>query len=215
MHDHRDPARRPGIPMPRGLYLITPDEPDDARLMERTEPLLAHAACLQYRNKRAPAAQRRQQADALRSLCAMRGIPFLVNDDAALAAAVGADGVHLGEHDGAIATARALLGNDAIVGASCYDDIQRARVATAQGADYLAFGAFFASATKPDARRASIGLPAAARPLGLPLVAIGGITPDNAPTLLAAGIDMIAVISGVFDALDPVAAARAYAACFH
>jgi len=215
MHDHRDPARRHGIPMPRGLYLITPDEPDDARLMERTEPLLAHAACLQYRNKRAPAAQRRQQADALRSLCAMRGIPFLVNDDAALAAAVGADGVHLGEHDGAIATARALLGNDAIVGASCYDDIQRARVATAQGADYLAFGAFFASATKPDARRASIGLPAAARPLGLPLVAIGGITPDNAPTLLAAGIDMIAVISGVFDALDPVAAARAYAACFH
>ena len=215
MHDHSDPARRHAIPMPRGLYLITPDEPDDARLVVRTEPLLAYAACLQYRNKRAPALQRRQQADALRSLCAMRGIPFLVNDDAALAAAVGADGVHLGEHDGAIATARALLGNDAIVGVSCYDDIQRARVAAAQGADYLAFGAFFASATKPDARRAPIDLPAAARPLGLPLVAIGGITPDNAPALLAAGIDMLAVISGVFDAPDPVAAARAYAACFH
>lgn len=215
MHDHSDPARQHGTPMPRGLYLITPDEPDDARLVQRTELLLAHAACLQYRNKRAPAVQRRQQADALRSLCAMRGIPFLVNDDAALAAAVGADGVHLGEHDGAIATARALLGNGAIVGVSCYDDIERARVAAAQGADYLAFGAFFASRTKPDARRAPIDLPAAARPLGLPLVAIGGITPDNAPTLLAAGIDMVAVISGVFDAPDPVAAARAYAACFH
>ena len=215
MHDHSDPARRHAIPMPRGLYLITPDESDDTRLVQRTEPLLAHAACLQYRNKRAPALQRRQQADALRSLCAMQGIPFLVNDDAALAAAVGADGVHLGEHDGAIATARALLGNEAIVGVSCYDDIQRARVAAAQGADYLAFGAFFASATKPDARRASIDLPAAARPLGLPLVAIGGITPDNAPALLAAGIDMLAVISGVFDAPDPVVAARAYAACFH
>jgi len=215
MHDHSDPARRHAIPMPRGLYLITPDEPDDARLVERTEPLLAFAACLQYRNKRAPALQRRQQADALRSLCAVRGIPFLVNDDAALAATVGADGVHLGEHDGAIATARALLGNEAIVGVSCYDDIQRARVAAAQGADYLAFGAFFASATKPDARRAPIDLPAAARSLGLPLVAIGGITPDNAPALLAAGIDMLAVISGVFDAPDPVVAARAYAACFH
>jgi thiamine-phosphate pyrophosphorylase len=211
MHDDNDPPRRP---LPRGLYLITPDEPDDDHLVARIEPVLAYAACLQYRNKRAPAAQRRRQADALRRLCANRGIPFLVNDDAALAATVGADGVHLGEHDGAIATARALLGNDAVIGISCYDDLGRARAAAAQGADYLAFGAFFASTTKPGARRASMDLPAAARPLGLPLVAIGGITPDNAPTLLACGIDMVAVISGVFDAEDPVAAARAYAACF-
>lgn len=216
MYDHSDPVRRHGATtMPRGLYLITPDEPDDVRLVARTEPLLAHAACLQYRNKRATPERRRRQADALRALCAMHGIPFLVNDDAALAAAVGADGVHLGEHDGAIPTARALLGNEAIVGVSCYDDIHRARVAAAQGADYLAFGAFFHSHTKPDARRAPMDLPAAARPLGLPLVAIGGITPDNARSLLAAGIDMVAVISGVFDAPDPVAAARAYAACFH
>jgi thiamine-phosphate pyrophosphorylase len=215
MHDDNDPAPQANMAMPRGLYLVTPDEPDDSRLLARVAPVIVHAACLQYRNKRGGTAQRRPQADALRSLCASRGIPFIVNDDAALAAAVGADGVHLGRHDGAIATARALLGNNAIIGVSCYDDIARAREAAAQGADYLAFGAFFASPTKPGARRASMELPAAARPLGLPLVAIGGITPDNAPALVAAGVDMIAVISGVFDAVDPVAAAGAYAACFN
>ena len=200
--------------MASGLYLVTADEADDARLLARVEPLLAHAACLQYRNKRAPSAQRRRQADALRDACARHDVPFIVNDDPALAAAVGADGVHLGEHDGAIVAARALLGNDAIIGVSCYDDIALARAAAAQGADYLAFGAFFPSPTKPNARRASPELARAARHLGLPLVAIGGITPDNAPALLAAGIDLVAVISGVFDAPDPLAAARAYAACF-
>jgi thiamine-phosphate pyrophosphorylase len=211
MHDDSVPNR---WPMPRGLYLITPDELDDGRLIARTEPVLPHAACLQYRNKRAPTAQRRRQADALRALCSRQGVPFFVNDDAAFAAAVGADGVHLGEHDGAIATARALLGNDSIIGISCYDDIARARAAAAQGADYLAFGAFFASPTKPATRRASVDLLHEARPLGLPLVAIGGITPENARALVESGVDMVAVISGVFDAEDPVAAARAYAACF-
>ena len=200
--------------MASGLYLITPDETDDARLLARVEPLLAHAACLQYRNKRAPAAQRGRQAGALRDACSRRGVPFIVNDDAGLAASVGADGVHLGEHDGAIAAARALLGNDAIIGVSCYDDIALAGIAAEQGADYLAFGAFFPSPTKPHARRASLELVHGARAFALPLVAIGGITPDNAPALVAAGIDLVAVISGVFDAPDPIAAARAYSACF-
>lgn len=198
----------------RGLYLITPDEIDDARLLACVRPLLPHAACLQYRNKRADATRRRRQADGLRALCAQAGVPLIVNDDSALAAAVGADGVHLGEHDGAVATARALLGGEAIVGVSCYDSPSRAFEAAAQGADYIAFGAFFPSPTKPSARRASIQLLSQSGRLGLPRVAIGGITPDNAPALVAAGADLVAVLSGVFDAPDPVAAARAYAACF-
>jgi thiamine-phosphate pyrophosphorylase len=198
----------------RGLYLITPDELDDARLLARVRPLLPYASCLQYRNKRAEAGQRRRQVDQLLSLCRDTGTPLLVNDDAGLAAQTGADGVHLGEHDGTIAAARTLLGADAIIGVSCYDDASLARIAAAEGADYIAFGAFFASSTKPSARRASIGILRQRHAPGLPQVAIGGITPDNARTLIAAGADLIAVISGVFDAPDPVAAARAYAACF-
>ena len=176
--------------------------------------MLPHAACLQYRNKRATAPQRLEQGDALRALCTAAGIPLIINDDASLAAAVGADGVHLGEHDGAVAAARALLGQDAIIGVSCYDDLRRAFDAAAQGADYLAFGAFYPSTTKPLATQAPLDLLQRARAIGLPQVAIGGITPENARFVIAAGADMTAVISGVFDAPDPVAAARAYAACF-
>lgn len=208
---------RPGSPraaLLRGLYLITPDEPDDGRLLARVAPVIAYAACLQYRNKLASPPQRLRQADALRTLCTQAGVPLIVNDDAALAVSTGADGVHLGEHDGAVAAARALLGNDAIVGVSCYDDIRLALGAVAEGADYLAFGAFFASPTKPLARRAAPDLLQRARVTGLPLVAIGGISPDNARAVIAAGADMVAAISGVFGASDPVAAARAYAACF-
>ena len=150
----------------------------------------------------------------LREACFTPGVPFLVNDDARLAHALDADGVHLGEHDGSIAEARALLGDTAIIGASCYDDLQRARDAAAAGADYIAFGAFFPSSTKPNARRAAPALLRASAALGLPRVAIGGITPDNARTLVDAGADLIAVISGVFDARDPVAAARACLSLF-
>jgi thiamine-phosphate pyrophosphorylase len=207
-----DGGKRPLLA--RGLYLITPDDTDSARLFARVRPLLPQAACLQYRNKRADAALRRQQAGGLRGLCSAAGVPLIVNDDPALAMAVGADGVHLGEHDGAIATARALLGCEAIIGVSCYDDAALARDAAAQGADYIAFGAFFPSPTKPNARRAGIGLLREAQGLGLPCVAIGGITPDNARALIDAGADLLAVVSGVFDAADPIAAARSYANCF-
>lgn len=198
----------------RGLYLITPDETDSGRLLARVAPLLPFAACLQYRNKRADAAQRERQAFDLHLLCREAGLPLIVNDDDTLAARIGADGVHLGEHDGHVAEARARLGDDAIIGVSCYDDILRAEAAARAGADYIAFGAFFPSPTKPHARRASLALLQAAAGLGLPRVAIGGITPDNARPLIAAGADLIAVISGVFDAPDPVAAARAYRTCF-
>lgn len=197
----------------KGLYLITPDEADSARLLARVEPLLPFTACLQYRNKAADAALRARQAGVLQAVCAEAGVPLIVNDDAALAAAVGAEGVHLGEEDGDIAVARASVG-DAIVGVSCYDDLALAEHAAAMGADYIAFGAFFPSPTKPNARRASPDLLRDSARLKLPRVAIGGITPDNARPLVAAGADLIAVISGVFDAPDPIHAARAYRALF-
>lgn len=198
----------------RGLYLLTPEESDTARLLARVAPVLAEASVLQYRNKAASDALRVQQIEALLPLCRAAGVPLLVNDDPDLARAAGADGAHLGEHDATLAHARHVLGANAIIGVSCYDDLARARRAAAQGADYIAFGAFFPSTTKPGARRAAPALLRATRSLQLPCVAIGGITPDNAASLIRAGADLVAVISGVFDAPDPVAAARAYRACF-
>ena len=199
----------------RGLYLITPDEPDTARLLARVAgPLAAGAALLQYRNKGADAALRREQATALLPLCRAAGVPLLINDDWMLAAELGADGAHLGEDDGELAQARKTLGPSAILGASCYTQIGLAEAAAAAGASYLAFGAFFPSGTKPLARRAETPLLRASAALGLPRVAIGGITPDNGGLLVAAGADLLAVIGGVFDAPDPAAAARAYARCF-
>lgn len=199
---------------PRGLYLITPDDTDPARLLSRVEAVLPYACWLQYRNKQAGAALRDEQAVALLALARAHGVRLLINDDAALAARIGADGVHLGEDDGDLAQARTLLGADALVGASCYGDIARARRAVQAGADHVAFGAFYPSATKPGARRAHPDLLGQAAALGVPRVAIGGITPDNAGPLLDAGADLIAVVGGVFDAPDPTAAARAYRAVF-
>lgn len=198
----------------RGLYLLTPDEPDTGRLLRRTAPLLPFVAWLQYRNKRASATLRKEQATALARLCAEAGKPLVVNDDVALALSVRAAGVHLGEHDANPAEARRQAGATLAIGVSCYDSLARAETAAAAGADYVAFGAFFPSRTKPGARRAEPAVLRDAGRLGLPRVAIGGITPDNAPALVAAGADLVAVVSGVYDANDPVAAARAYAACF-
>ena len=195
----------------RGLYLLTPDELDTQHLCARVEPLLAAGiAMLQLRNKRADATLLRAQAQALLPLCRARGVPLIINDDWRLAAELGAAGAHLGEHDGEIAQARAALGSAAIIGASCYDDLERARRAAAAGADYLAFGAFFASGTKPLARRASLSLLQDAARLALPTVAIGGITPDNAPLVIDAGAHYVAVIGAVFDAPDPAASVRAF-----
>lgn len=207
-------ARGPKTALAKGLYLLTPDDTDTTRLLARVTPLLAFVACLQYRNKTATAELRAQQAAMLQSLCAANGVPLIVNDDSALAKTVAAAGVHLGRDDGDLAAARALLGDEAIIGVSCYDDLGRAHAAKAAGADYIAFGAFFPSPSKPHASRADPALLREAAALGLPLVAIGGITPDNAGSLVAAGADMVAVISGVFDAPDPVAAARRLQALF-
>lgn len=199
----------------RGLYAITPDDSDTVRLAARVETvLLAGAQWLQYRNKAADAHLRQEQAQALLPICRRHGVPLIVNDDWRLAARIGADGAHLGEDDGELTAARAALGEHALLGASCYDRFELARAAAATGASYIAFGAFFVSPTKPHARRASPELLAQSAILRLPRVAIGGITPDNARSLVEAGADLLAVISGVFDAPDPAAAVRAYLSCF-
>lgn len=206
------PTASPG---PRGLYLITPDRSDTAQLLEDVEPLLsAGVHWVQYRNKSASPGLRRGQALGLQAMCARAGVPLIINDDAQLALDTGAAGVHLGEDDGDIAVARLLLGPDAIVGASCYDSLELARSAVSAGASYVAFGAFFPTRSKLATRHADRGLLTRAAALGVPRVAIGGITPDNAGPLVVAGADLVAVISGVFDAPDPIAAVRAYRQAF-
>lgn len=194
----------------RGLYLLTRPGPD---LLDATAAALRGGAHLvQYRDKSDEAERRFDEARQLRVLCTTAGAMFIVNDDLELARRVSADGVHLGRDDADIMEARSALGDTAIIGASCYDSLERARHAASAGADYLAFGSFFPSPTKPDAVRATPALLTAARgELGLPLCAIGGITPENGAELVAAGADMLAVISGVFDAGDAEAAAGKFA----
>lgn len=199
----------------RGLYAITPDDANTDRLLERVDEVLrAGATWLQYRNKAAEPGLRARQARALQPLCRRHGVPLIVNDDWRLAAAIDADGAHLGESDGELQAARSAMGAEAILGASCYDDARLASRAVAAGASYVAFGAFFVSPTKPHARQASPALLVVTAALPVPRVAIGGITPDNARSLVDAGADLIAVISGVFDTPDPAAATRAYLSCF-
>ena len=208
-------AARPADPRLRGLYAIT-----DAELCARHGGVAAAAArvleagvkLLQYRDKTDQHARRTKEASALVELCATHGALLIVNDDLELARMSGAAGVHLGAADGDPAVARNWLGDDAIVGGSCYADLARAQRAAAAGADYLAFGSVQASASKPDAPRAPLSLFAEAKPLGLPLCAIGGIAPAQVAALRAAGADMLAVITGLFGAKDPAKAARAYLA---
>ena len=200
----------------RGLYAVTPEDPDTNELLWRVEVVLDQGAkVLQYRNKTADFDKRLEQALAMKLLCLTYGVPLIVNDDVDLAKAMAADGVHLGANDADIATARATLGAEAIIGVSCYDSIERAEAATAQGADYLAFGAFFPSTTKPDAQRADIGILQQARRFELPLAAIGGIAPENVRALRDAGADLIAVISGLWRSREPTDASRAYVAAFN
>ena len=198
-----------------GLYAVTPDIESTDDLAARVAAALAGGACaIQYRNKTADAALKRLQALSLARVQAIRGGLLIVNDDAALAVEAGADGVHVGENDAAVAAAREIVGPDRIVGVSCYNDLELARSAVAAGADYVAFGSFFPSAVKPDARRAEPGLLGAARALEVPIVAIGGIDKDNVTTLIHAGADAVAVITAVFGAPDIEAAACAIAGCF-
>ncbi len=206
-----------GTPCIAGLYAIA-----DSRYLATDQLVPAvHAALdggarvIQYRDKTNDSTQRATIARALNALCREHGVPLLINDDVALAAVVGAAGVHLGRDDPDIGAARAALGRAALIGVSCYNELARAQTAQAAGADYVAFGRFFASRTKPQAAPAAPELLRAARgALKIPMVAIGGITPENGVTLIAAGADALAVIEGVFNQPDIRAAAERYARLF-
>jgi thiamine-phosphate pyrophosphorylase len=199
-----------------GLYGITPVTADDAWLGERVEQALRGGmTMLQYRAKDAAAGLKRRQAERLLSLCRRYRVPMLINDDIELASAIGADGVHVGRDDVAPERARDALGDRAIVGVSCYADLDRLDHAQAAGADYVAFGSFHPSTVKPGAARAPLDLLRQARERSaLPLVAIGGITPANAPELIACGAHALAVITALFHVPDTFAAACAFARCF-
>jgi len=199
----------------RGLYAITPASSDTAWLAARVEECLeGGAALVQYRAKGASPGLALAQAQVLAGLCRARGVPLIVNDSIELAIAANADGVHLGREDAAVRDARAAFPGG-IIGVSCYDDPRRARLGADAGADYVAIGSVFASPTKPAARRAALeNLGAAKRVSGLPVAAIGGITADNATLAIAAGADMVAVITAVFGAPDVRAAARSFARLF-
>ena len=199
-----------------GLYAITPDLADTDDLLYRVRAALAGGArVLQYRNKSASTQLRLTQARALQALCAVRGVPLIINDHLDLALAVDAAGLHLGGEDGDIAAARARLGPDKLLGVSCYDRLELAEAALAAGADHVAFGSFFASGVKPDAVRPPLDLIGRARQrFTVPLVGIGGISAANAPQLITAGISAIAVISAVFSAPDIEAAAREFQSLF-
>jgi len=175
------------------------------------------AQAIQYRNKTASPSLRRKQAAMLARVCGGGGALFIVNDDATLAKDVGAAGVHLGEGDGEVGRARELLGEDMLIGVSCYNDLARAKRLVAEGADYVAFGSFHQSPTKPGARRAEPALLRRAQTLRVPVVAIGGITAANGRELVEAGADALAVVSAVFDhdtLPDVTRAAAAIVACF-
>jgi len=199
-----------------GLYAITPDLADTPELLRKVRlALQGGARVLQYRNKSAESILKLQQAQALRQLTREFGTTFIVNDDARLAAQTDADGVHLGGEDGSVVAARKLLGTRKIIGVSCYNRPPLAQEAVSSGADYVAFGAFFPSGVKPDAVKAAPQLLTWAKgELGVPLVAIGGITPDNGAVLVQAGADALAVISAVFGAEDIKSSAQEFSTLF-
>jgi thiamine-phosphate pyrophosphorylase len=199
-----------------GLYAVTPDEIDIELLCQKVEAaLLGGAALVQYRNKAADASLRLRQASALLALCRSFSVPLIINDHLDLCAQIGADGLHLGASDCDLGAARRLLGADKIIGASCYNQLDLALKAEAAGASYVAFGACFSSDTKPDAVSVPPNLFAEAKQkIKIPLVAIGGITLQNAPSVISAGADAIAVIAGLFEAIDVRKASQQYTQLF-
>jgi len=199
-----------------GLYLVTPDCDDTALLCAQvSQALQGGVSLVQYRHKTANDALRLEQATALLAICRQAHIPLLINDHVTLAAELDADGVHVGQHDSAIAAARAVLGPQKIIGASCYNRFELAEQAQAAGADYVAFGACYPSSTKPNAPRASAALFTQAKQLlAVSVVGIGGITLDNARPLVEAGADALAVITDIFQAADIAARCRQYLPLF-
>ncbi|MEZ5460886.1 thiamine phosphate synthase [Dokdonella sp.] len=197
----------------QGLYAITNGPRADLEPAVRAA-LAGGARIVQYRDKTPDRDRRSREAANLVQLCSRFGVPLIINDDVDLAAECGAAGVHLGTDDVDIGVALERLGTDAIIGVSCYDSLPRARQMAAQGASYVAFGAFYPSSTKPGARIASQNLLRDSADLGIPRVAIGGISPDNALELIQAGADCVAVISALFDTVDIESAARQFSRLF-
>ena len=197
----------------RGLYLVTEHRRlAFADLLSRTEVALSRGvSALQYRNKQADLRQRLEEAAQLRILCRRHDTLFIVNDDVELAIAAEADGVHLGRHDSACGAARERLGLDRIIGVSCYNDLERAERAVAAGADYIAFGAIYPTASKDGATPAELETIRIARGrFDIGIAAIGGITPENCGPVLDAGADLLAVIGSVYLADDPACVVDAY-----
>jgi thiamine-phosphate pyrophosphorylase len=203
-------------PRVAGLYAVTPDIDDTPELLAKVEAALAGGArLLQYRNKTASSALRLVQGRALLALCWEYQVPLIINDHLDLALALDAHGLHVGAADGSAVEARKRLGPHKMLGVSCYGRMENALAATAAGATYVAFGGFFPSKVKPGAARTPIGLlREAKRQLKLPVVAIGGITPENAPQLLEAGAHSVAVISALFGASDVKLAAQRFGHLF-
>jgi thiamine-phosphate pyrophosphorylase len=194
---------------PSGLYAITPECADTARLLGMVEAALkGGVAAVQYREKSGDVGLRHEQASELLPLCRQYNVPLIINDDLRLADLTDADGVHLGREDASLREARLILGPEKIIGVSCYQSLEQALQAQKMGADYVAFGSFFPSPTKPGAERAALQLLREAGMLSVPVVAIGGITAENAAAVIEAGADAIALISALFDAPDIEAAAR-------
>jgi len=197
----------------QGLYVITDPHlsPGTQLLTDVEAALKGGAKVVQYRDKVSGDLDKLANAKYLQSLCQQYGATFIINDDIELAKLIGADGVHIGKNDADIICARQALGSDTIIGVSCYNDLSRAKQMAALGANYVAFGRFFPSQTKPNAPAAELAtLKQAKSELSIPIVAIGGITPDNAPELLAAGADALAVIHAVFGQADKQFAAQQF-----
>jgi thiamine-phosphate pyrophosphorylase len=187
-----------------GLYAVTPDEFGTDLLCKQVEAAIRGGAKLvQYRNKMADANLRLRQASALLALCRSFGVPLVINDHLDLCAKIDADGLHLGMTDCDLGAARRLLGDDKIIGASCYNQLDLAVKAEQAGASYVAFGACFGSGTKPNATQTPLSIfTEAKQKIAIPLVAIGGITLENASSVLQAGADAIAVVGALFNASD-------------
>jgi thiamine-phosphate pyrophosphorylase len=199
-----------------GLYIVTPDWDDTKKLVEVTEQALRGGAeIVQYRHKTADPSLRSEQARELMSLCCRYRKPFIINDHVELAMEVGADGIHVGGTDAAIAEVRKQVGPTKIVGASCYGSLELAQAAHAAGASYVAFGGFYPSRVKkyPVTTPVEI-IGQSKKAVPLPVVVIGGMTPENAAPLVIAGTDMVAAISSVYMQPDPEAAARKFAGMF-
>ncbi|MGH8652656.1 MAG: thiamine phosphate synthase [Gammaproteobacteria bacterium] len=197
--------------------MITPDSLDavEGVSVQVAKAIRGGAVMVQYRDKLHRGTELSTRIEKARGVCKLAGIPFILNDDPLLAKLSDADGVHLGDHDTSVEEARRVLGKTKIIGVSCYDSLALANKAQSMGANYVAFGSFFPSRTKPQARRVSIALLQEAKlRLSIPIVAIGGIKPRNAMALIRAGADMVAVVDGVFGQADPERATRSYCRLF-